>query len=186
MSDKTDKKRPIEERIAALMGRSGFVDFREGFGGTRGAAYSDQDIAAALGAVSEQHGRLAPLVLETYFGSTMIHAPTLRRAWEDQERKKDDTRERIVLTRFAGELAIRQLGGAKHCSTQYAEYAYLIFSRREALQQRVKDAGTWLEDIRVTALHEFKRQLREEIHALRAKMAHDKAAKRAGQRREAA
>jgi len=147
----------IEKRIAKLFGRSAYRDIREGFGGNGvdHEALTDQDIAAALGMVVERMGRIASLVLETHYGSTLIHAPELRRAWEGRERQKGDTREQVVLTRFAGELAIRELAGARHTSTCYAEYSYLIFSRRETLQDRVQDARHWLNDIRNEAVREL-------------------------------
>lgn len=156
-----DKKRPIEERIAAGMGKSAYVDLRDGVGGTNPLKLTDQDIYAALGIVSDRLGRLSAQVLETYYGSTLIHQAAMQRAWEDQERKPGDTREQIVLTRFAGALAIRALAGSKFTNASYAEYAYLIFSRRTSLQQRVHDATAWLEGVRATALAELRKTLRD-------------------------
>jgi hypothetical protein len=147
--------------LAALFGRSAFCDLRDGVGGTSIASLSDQDVAAALGIVMRREGKLAALVLETYYASTMAHAARLRREWEDRERRDGDTRERLVLTRFGGELAIRALAGIKYTTTDYAEYAYLICSRREALQDRVHEATSWLTDIRERALRELRSAVRE-------------------------
>lgn len=154
-----DKKRPIEERIAAMIGRTAYSDLREGTGGTSPARIRDQDIAAALGMVSREVGKLAPLVLETYYGSTLIHQRALTRAWEEQQ--GCTVRDEIVISRMAGALAVREMAGVRHCSTEYAEYAYLIFSRREALQDRVKAAGAWLDGIRSAGLAELRRCLRD-------------------------
>lgn len=167
-----DKRKPIEERIAALLGKSSYVDLRDGLGGTCPLRIRDQDIAAALGWVSQRVGKLGPLVLETHYGSTLIHKPAIRQAWEERERKPGQTREQVVVTRFAGELATRQLASFKYTSTDYAELSYLIFSRRETLQLRVRDAASWLDGIRDTALVEMRRSLREKWGA-------DKEAKKA-------
>jgi hypothetical protein len=161
----TDKKRPTLERIAALMGNSSFIDLRDGVGGTNPMRVVHQDIAAALGFVAARQGKIAALVLETHYGSTLLHEKELARAWEEseQERRREvgwtPAREDIVLTRFAGALAVRKLAGVKYCTTQYAEYAYLIFSRREALQRRVEDADRWLGDLLPIAKLEFARAL---------------------------
>ncbi|UHQ21909.1 hypothetical protein LVB77_14670 [Lysobacter sp. 5GHs7-4] len=154
-----EKKRPIEERVAAMLGRSAYADLREGTGGTCPLQIRDQDIAAALGWVSQKVGKLAPLALETYYGSTLVHQNTLMRAWEEKE--GGQTREQLSLTRLSGALAVRELAGAKHCTTAYAEYAYLIVSRREVLQQRVRAAGAWLEDLKSTGLRELRAKLRD-------------------------
>jgi hypothetical protein len=139
----------VEKRIAKLFGRTAYRDIRDGFGGNGvdHESLNDQDIAAALGIVVDRQGRTASHVLETYYGSTDLHFAALRRAWEDRERKPGDTREAIVLTRFAGELAIRELSGHRYSSATYAEYAYLIYSRRESLQMRVNDARLWLNEV---------------------------------------
>lgn len=157
-----EKKRPIEERIAAMLGRTAYADLREGTGGTSPARIRDQDIAAALGLVSRTVGRLAPLVLETYYASTLMHQHALTRAWEERELVwAGGIRERVVVNRFAGALAVRELAGVKHCTTEYSEYAYLIFSRREALQDRVKAASSWLDGLRSTGLAALRQSLQE-------------------------
>lgn len=155
------KRRSIEERVASLFGATAYRDIREGFGGTSPASLTAQDVAAALGWVAQLEGRIAPMVLETHYGSTLVHAQHLRRAWEDRERTPDDTRERIVLTRFGGELAIRQYAGVRYSTPQLAEYAYLIMSRRAALEARVEDATRWLDGIRERALSRLRNRLRE-------------------------
>jgi hypothetical protein len=158
----TRKRRPIEERIAALMGRSAYRDFRDGLGGGA-ASVSDQDIAGAIGAAARAIGRPAIWALETHYGSTLLHQQALLRAWEERERKPGDTREQIVIMRFAGALAIQQAAGGKVPSTAYAEYAYLIFSRRETLERRVREAAAWLDDLRFGALSEMKKQLFDNV-----------------------
>lgn len=140
----SDKKRPIEERIAALMGRTAYRDIREGFGGTGRPELTDQDLAAALGIVSKERGRLACLVLETHYASTLRHAEALLRAWDEREHRPGRPAADVVLTRFAGELAIREFASMRYGTPQLAHFAYLVFSRRERLQERMKDAQRWL------------------------------------------
>lgn len=156
-----DKKRPIEERIAQLFGGTTYRDPRDGFGGTQRAGLTAQDVAAAVGWVVREQGKVAGQVLETRYGSTLLHLQPLRRAWEDSERRPGDTRERIVLTRFAGELAIREFAGLRYSTPQLAEYAYLIYSRRESLQARMADALRWLGDIEARAHGALKARLQE-------------------------
>lgn len=165
MADDRDKARPIQERIAALFGSGSYFDPRDGAGGTGPASIKHQDVAAALGYVAAKQGRVAALVLETHYGSTLAHERELAKAWEAHAQVPTSNAQAVILTRFAGALAIRQLAGLKYNTTQYAEYAYLLFSRREALQHRVADAGAWMEAIRSEALGEFRKQLREEAMA---------------------
>lgn len=155
----TDKRRPIEERVAAMMGRSGYRDLRDGPARGGMAPISDQDIAAAIGSASRVLGRASTLALETYYGPTLVHQTVLLRAWEEAERKKGDTREQIVLTRFAGALAIQEMADSRVPNSAYTEYAYLIFSQRGKLELRVREARAWLEDLRSAALQEMKAQL---------------------------
>lgn len=156
-----DKKRPIEERIAALMGRSSFCDIRDGIGGTGAPTFTDQDVAAALGMVQSVKGKLACLVLETHYGSTLKHAETILRAWDDREYRPGRHRQDVVLTRFGGELAIRELASIRYGTPQLAQYAYLIYSRREELQRRMQDASRWLHGIRDDALRELRARARD-------------------------
>lgn len=156
-----DKARPLQERIAAMFGRSGYFDPRDGAGGTSPSSIRHSDVAAALGYVAREQGRVAALVLETCYGGTLMHERELSRAWEAHESETARTRDAIVLTRFAGALAIRKLAGHRYTTTHYAEYAYLLYSRREALQDRVEDASRWLDEIHNDALGEFRRVLRE-------------------------
>lgn len=158
---KNDKARPIQERIAALFGRTSYFDPRDGAGGTGPGSIRHSDVAAALGYVVREKGRISALTLETHYGSTLAHERELAKAWEAAAGGKKDY-SNIVLTRFAGALAIRLFaGGPPYNTTMYADYAYLLFSRREALQQRVNEATRWLQGVHDDALGEFRRVLRE-------------------------
>lgn len=159
---KNEKAKPIEERIAALLGRTAYCDLRDGVGGTSPMRIRDSDVAAALGMVSVQKGPIAAWVLETHYGATLMHKPRIRQAWEEHEIVPGEPRERTCLTRFGGELAIRELAGIKYGTPQLAEYAYLIVSRRETLHDRVRAAAAWLEGIRTEALGDLRRVMREE------------------------
>lgn len=162
MAEDRDKARPVQERIAALFGSGSYFDPRDGAGGTSPGSIKHQDVAAALGYVASKQGRIAALVLETHYGSTLAHERELSKAWEAHEQISTVNAQALILTRFAGALAIRQLAGTKYNTTAYAEYAYLLFSRREALQRRVAEAGAWMEGVRSEALREFLKQLRHE------------------------
>lgn len=156
----SDKKKPIEERVAGMLTKSAYRDIRDGFGGSTPADLTDQHIAAAVGMVNTKLGKIAGMVLETHFGSTLMHLDPLLRAWEESQ-PRSKVREQVVLTRFGGELAIRELATTRYGAPALARYAYLICSRRERLQQRVDDANRWLNDLCGNALYEFKRCIRD-------------------------
>lgn len=156
-----EKRKPIEERIASLMGKSAYVDLRDGVGGTNPLRLKDQDIAAGLGVVSRLFGPVAAMVLETYYASTLTHSAAIRRAWDERERRPRQTATEITLTRFGCELAIREMAGHHFGTPELADYAYLIVSRRESLQRRKNDAFAWMDELRSSALIELKRQLRD-------------------------
>lgn len=159
---KNDKGRPIQERIAALFGSGAYFDPRDGAGGTSPSNIRHTDVAAALGYVAREKGRIAALVLETHYGSTLAHERELAKAWEQHAKVPQREYQTVVLTRFAGALAIRQFaGGAAYNTTMYADYAYLLFSRREALQAKVGDALRFLQGVHDDALGEFRRVMRE-------------------------
>lgn len=151
----------VEKRVAKLFGRTAYRDIRDGFGGSQTADLTDQDVAAALGMVVQRRGRIAALVLETHYGSTMMHARTLSREWAGRECRPGDTYQRITLTRLAGETAIRELAGYRYGATEFEELAWLAQSRRDALQQRHKEAAGWLADILDAALRDLRRTLRD-------------------------
>lgn len=154
------KKHSIEERIAGMLVRGSFRDIRDGFGGSVPPDLTAQDLAAALGMVATTHGRVSCEVLETHYGSTLMHLESLLRAWEEREHASGRTRDEVVLSRFSGELAIRELASIHYGTPQLAHYAYLIFSRRERLQARMQDASGWLHDIRDQALIELRQNVK--------------------------
>lgn len=159
----THEERPIQERIAELFGRSSYFDPREGAGGTCPARIRHSDVAAALGHVSRECGRPAALVLETQYGSTLTHERALSRAWESHDAPDRRDQAAVVLSRFAGALAIRMLAGSRYSTSHYAEYAYLLFSRRETVQRRVAEASAWLQGQHDTGLPVFRETLRERL-----------------------
>lgn len=159
------RRRPIEERIAALMGKSSFVDFRDGIGGTNPLRLRDSDVAAALGAVSRKQGPLAAMVLETYYGSTILHLRALNRAWDQKERQPKQAKEAISLTRMAGEMAVLEMAGRTIGREDLEHYAYLMFCRRDDLIARKADAYAWMDGLRSEALRELREQLQESVLA---------------------
>lgn len=155
------RRKPIEERIAALMGKSSFIDLRDGIGGTNPLRLTDQDIAAALGAISRDDGPIFAYVLETYYGSTVCHLPALLRAWDEREWREARPRHDICVTRFSGELAIREIAGHRYTMSDMTHYAHLLVCRRQRLQDRKADAWAWLDGIRSEALRGLRAQLSE-------------------------
>lgn len=168
MAKADDKKRPITERIASLLGKGAYCDAREGFSiATTRFGLSDQDLAAALGMVASTKGGLAVKVMETHYGSSLLHLEALLRAWDEHEHDRAKangggrTREETCLARFGGELAIRELASVRYGTPQLAHFAYLIQSRRETLQMRKDDAFNWLRGLLFEAEAELHEVVRE-------------------------
>lgn len=160
-SDKADKRKPMEERVAAMLVKSAYRDIRDGFGGMPIAgSLGDQAVAGALGMVSTEQGPIAVMVLETHYGCTLMHVEPIRRAWEESERREGMQRDDTVLVRFGGELAIRQMASIRYPVSQITDYAYLLCRRRETLQAAIDNCTRWLEAIRCKAVHALRERLR--------------------------
>jgi hypothetical protein len=162
-SDKADKSKPMEERIASMLTKTAYRDIRDGFGGMNPGGLGDQAIAGALGMIIKTQGRIGPMVLETHYGCTLMHREHLRRAWENQEEKDGMDREKRCLIRFGCELAIRELASLRFSRGDIGEYAYLLCTKPSALAHHVKVAGQWLEGIRQNALAEVKSRMGHEL-----------------------
>lgn len=158
----SDKRKPIEERIAALFGKTAYRDIRDGVGGSRNATLTDEDIAAQLGYIIREHGPTVAFALETYYGSTLMHERELRLAWEKhcrtiEARPDYDT---VVLGRMGCALAVRQFAGIEYTTSSMAEYAWIICVRRQTLQTATLLAESWLDELWQTGLHMLREGLR--------------------------
>lgn len=149
------------EKIAKMVGKTTYKDFREGFGGTTFLGDSDADIKGALGIAQQAVGPLAVQVLETRYAGTLQHERGIRRAWD---RHLAETAKRLGLKRdahlvakqrMAAALAIRQLAGAKMIQFEIAEYAWMTCSRRVDLEDCVNTCATWLDGMRSEAQEAF-------------------------------
>lgn len=155
------KKRPMAERIAGLDVKSSFRDIREGIGGTSYGAFTDQDIAAALGLVKIAAGKLPVWALETYFGSSLLHEHRLRAAWAEHSETPDDLAESRIRNRVAAALAIREFAGAETPASLLLEWAVLTAQPIERLRRNANEVSAWLESHRGEGLKHFKRAARE-------------------------
>ena len=155
-----DKRRPIEERIAALLGRTAYRDIRDGVGGSR-IELTDQDVAAQLGYIQRTYGAPVVQAMETYYGSTLMHERELRHAWErycqDVESLDYGT---SVLARMSCALAIRQFAGHEYTTSSMAEYAWIIKVRRQTLKAATLVVESWLDELWSTGLHQLRNAFR--------------------------
>jgi hypothetical protein len=153
-----EKRKPIVERLAALMGKTGFRDLREGFGGSI-KGLTDQDVAAALGLAQIQTGEIVVKALETFYASTLIHEHDLLRTWDSRNRGL--SYEATVLSRFGAALAVRRFAGAAihYPQAEIAAYAWMIKVRREVLERSIRDVEDWLDSM----MEEGKKQLRNAL-----------------------
>lgn len=149
---KNEKRQPICERVAEMFGKTSFRDIRDGFGGT--PQLSIPSVATALGLVQQRRGELAVQVLETYYGSTLIHERDLRRAWDATG--KDREYSSTVLVRMGAALAIRRFAGMDYTSEQLGEYAWIIRQRKDTLQGAVRVAKDWLDDLWMQGLGDLR------------------------------
>lgn len=159
------------ERIALMAGKTTYKDFRQGFSTVSLAKDTDLDIKAALGIAKHQAGALALAALETHAASTLMHEKLLVRAWDAHTRATHTKRtphDKAIL-RFAISITIRQHAGRKLMSQEIVELAYLLCIRRETLENILKLATAWLQDLTGTGEKAFleamavlrpKRQLR--------------------------
>lgn len=168
-SDKAYKRKPIEERVAAMLVKTAYRDIRDGFGGMTLGELGDQAVAGALGMVITAEGKLAAMVLETHYGCTLMHSRIIRHAWEDHERRPGMTQHETCVMRFAGELAIRQHASVRYSWGQIADYEYLLCTRRQTLRKRLAEASCWLEAIHGNALAELKKRMGPALLMLRTK-----------------
>lgn len=142
----SDKRKPIGERVAELMGRTSYRDIRDGIGG--GFKLSLPMVAAQLGMIQQARGEVVVQALETYFGSTLMHERNLRHAWDAHCRKTEPNLdyETAVLARMGCALAIRQFAGIEYTNSSLAEYAWIIKIRPQSLRVSVIVAEDWLDE----------------------------------------
>jgi len=149
------------EKIARMVGKTTYKDFRDGFSGATLHDDSDADIKMALGMAQRQAGVLAVQVLETRYASTLMHERVIRRA---RDRHLNDSAKRLGVKRdqpttakqrLACALAIRKLAGARVIGLEVTEYAWMLCSRREDLDDHMRSAEAWLNDLCTTATDAF-------------------------------
>lgn len=149
------------EKIARMVGKTTYKDFRDGFSGATLHDDSDADIKMALGMAQRQAGVLAVQVLETRYASTLMHERVIRRA---RDRHLNERAKRLGVKRdqhttakqrMACALAIRKLAGARMIGLEVTEYAWMLCSRREDLDDHMRSAEAWLNDLCSTATDVF-------------------------------
>jgi hypothetical protein len=141
------------EKIARMAGKTTYKDFRDGFSATSLKGDSDADIKGALGLAQREVGSLAVMVLETACASTLLHERAIRRAWDRRLRelavqaKEPRSHHLVAVQRMGAALAIRKLAGARMIQHELADYAWLVHSRREYLEESMKACGAWLTEL---------------------------------------
>jgi len=141
------------EKIARMMGRTTFRDFRTGFSPRSLAGDCDADIKVALGIAQQRAGALAVQALETRYASTLVHESGLRRAWERKLRLDAGgsgakrTPHAAAVQRLSSALAIRRLAGSRMVQHDVADYAWLVCSRRETVEREMRACGAWLDEL---------------------------------------
>ncbi|GGA00329.1 hypothetical protein [Dyella caseinilytica] len=150
------------EKIARILGKTTFKDFRQGFS-TRLAldADSDADIKHALGVSQRMTGAMAVYALETHYASTLLHEHHLRRAW-DALRGEPKRSSDYPIRRLGCSLAIREHAGLKLSQKELKEWAWILHTNYEAIETSVRASGTWLDDITGRATVAFINAMKEQ------------------------
>lgn len=159
------------EKVARMMGKTTYKDFRQGFSTRSLAQDSDADIKAALGMAQRaigDRGALAVQVLETRCASTLVHERALRRAWDrhckqaaealGRQRGRNEQHE-IAIERLGAALAIRYLAGAKTAKPDIDEWAWVLRTSQYNVDKAVRDCGAWLDELCWEAEREFLRAI---------------------------
>jgi hypothetical protein len=150
------KKPPKTERIARMVGKTTFRDFREGFAQSL-AKDSDMDIKMALGMAQSNVGPLAVKIMETRYASTLLHEDELRRAYDRE--LASQTRGRaahvVAVQRISAALAIREFAGARNARSEVPRYAWLVRVRRETIDLIMDDCFSWLLEQCIPAVDAF-------------------------------
>lgn len=149
------------EKIARMVGKTTYKDFREGFGGTSLQGDSDADIKGALGMAQRATSSLAVQVLETRYASTLKHERVIRRAWDRHRREAARTgglcrdKRAIVTERLVAALAIRFIAGAKMSKPDIEEWAWLLCMDQGAMDDEVRRCVAWLDELCTEAQRAF-------------------------------
>lgn len=191
MSDKANKRKPKTERVARLEGVTTYRDPRDGFSFGSAHGLTDQDVAAAIALSRERRddgkpdaNDCGPECLETYYGSTQRHRRILvlayMRAHDFRESMVD-----IIVRRMGATLAAQQLAGVTFTRSQWEEYAYIVRTRRNTLEEATKKALYWFQSELGTAQIRFYDALQSMAPDLRAERdAHWKSMRDAPDREE--
>jgi hypothetical protein len=132
----------LTERIALMFGRSTYRDARAGPLTFPVRNPGTDDIVGAVGVVRRKCGHLVTNVLETHFGSTLMHAGELCREWDRQNPLTDYAA--ITLSRFGSKLAVRRFAGAKPRQADIADFAWMLKTRRASLDEAIARTEAWL------------------------------------------
>lgn len=156
------------EKIARMVGKTTYKDFREGFAMGTLPGDGDADIKGALGMAQRATSALAVQVLETRYASTLAHERVIRRAWDrhlndaaKQLKVKRDS-QTVARQRMAAALSIRQLAGAKMIHLDVAEYAWLMNTRRADMEEMMARCTVWLTDLCAAAERAFREAIADD------------------------
>jgi hypothetical protein len=149
------------EQVARMMGKSTYKDFRQGFAQTMSLdADSDSDIKGALGIAQRMTGVTAIYALETLYGATLDHERHLRRAWDALQ--VDPKREAgYAIRRLGCSLAIREHAGIRVGQSEKKEWAWMLRTNYEVIEDAIRKSGAWLDDITGRAERAFMNAIKE-------------------------
>lgn len=150
------------EKVARMFGKTTYKDFRQGFAQMSCLdADADSDIKAALGIVQHRNGRIALMALETHYASTLTYERDLRRAWDVHSGKPDDPNFYPV-RRLGCSIAIREHAHLPMGQREIVEWAWMLHTRRETIEEAIRAAIVWLEDLTSVASWTFIAALRND------------------------
>jgi hypothetical protein len=149
------------EKVARMFGKTTYKDFRQGFAQvSRLDADSDSDLKSALGIAQTRVGEVAIMALETHYASTLEYQRELRRAW-DVHCGPPDSDVQYPVRRLGVSLAIIEHAGRVTSQREVKEWAWMLRTRSETIDEAIRAAMIWLEGITSSATRAFLDALRE-------------------------
>ena len=149
------------EKVARMFGKTAYKDFRDGFGTLNCLdADSDSSIKGSLGIAQKNCGAIAVMALETHYAATLAYERELRRAWDVHCGIAKDPNSYPV-RRLGVSIAIRQHAHVPMSQREIVEWAWVLRTRRETVEDAIRDAMIWLEDLTSRAASAFIAAMRD-------------------------
>ena len=143
------------EKIARMHGKTTYKDFRQGFAKVVPIdADSDSSLKAALSYAQTATSELAVMALQTRYASTLEYQRELRRAWDAHCGQAKDP-QYYPVRRLGCSLAIIEHAGRVASQREVKEWAWMLRTRSETIDDAIRQAIIWLDELTNSAERAF-------------------------------